>query len=324
MSRSSRRFVWFVAFVFSTASIFFVTTAAAPPDQARITAVANVTLREMPSATATPVARVPLGTEVLVIPAGLDKTWLRVALADGREGWIQTSLTKSLDPVWRWPVFDAIIADRLSRTGDKFPAQAELVSFIERVAPEYTDADGRARVELARLQALARAAGAIPIGHATREPYAAWLASRKADVVYDEPGGQWMVRDTAVWTVHQKHAASPVADEIAWFGATNGLPGECEGHIACYLSVQNLLTGEYLRLHPAGRHAAEAVDATVASLDAFAPAGIVRASYHFDRTSECVELTKAVTALSSAIQRTKAPGRDSALARLAALRGTCG
>jgi hypothetical protein len=298
--------------------------AAAPPDQARITAVANVTLRAMPSTTAAPVAQVPLGTEVVVVPAGLDKTWLRVKLADDREGWVQSSLTKSLDPVWRWPVFDGIIADRLSRTGDKFPAQAELVAFVERVLPEYTNPDGRARMELARLRAVSLAANAIPFKQSTREPYAAWLASRSTEIIYDVPGGHWMLRDKTIWDVHQKYAASPVADDIAWFAVTNGLSGECEGHVACYLYVQNQLVGEYLRLHPSGRYATDAVDKLVTSLDAFAPGGLVRAAYRFERTNECAQLATAIGGLTTALLHTKVPAREAALARLAALRNTCG
>ena len=95
-------------------------------------------------------------------PAGLDKTWIRVRLADSREGWILSNLTRPLDPVWRWPTFDRIIAERLGRKGDGFAASAELVAFIERVAPEYTDPDGRGRIELARLRAMAAALESHP------------------------------------------------------------------------------------------------------------------------------------------------------------------
>src|SRR6185436_18626807 len=98
------------------------------------------------------IAQLPLGTELADAgPAGLDKTWIRVRLADNREGWLLSNLTRPLDPIWRWPVFDRIIAERLGRKGDGFVASVELVNFIERVAPEYTDVDGRGRIELARL-----------------------------------------------------------------------------------------------------------------------------------------------------------------------------
>jgi len=273
-SHWSLRVASFISVVVIASSL--VIDAASPADAVRITAVANVTLRATPSPTAPAIAQIPLGTEVRDSgPAGLDKTWVLVRLGDTREGWVQARLTKPLDPVWRWPVFDAIVAERLERRGDGFPAGVELVAFIERVAPEYTDKDGRARIELARLRALSRAAAAIPFNGSRREPYASWLSTRSADVVYDEPGGHWMVRDAAIWASHARHAATPVADDIAWFAVTAGLPGECEGSVSCYFSAMNRLHGEYLRAHPAGRHAAEAVAAVNTLVTSVAPAGSV-------------------------------------------------
>jgi len=149
----------------------------------RITVAANVTLRALPSMTAAAVAQLPLGTELIDAgPADLDRTWLRVKIADGREGWLRGNLTKTIDPAWRWPAFDRLIAERLGRKGDGFAAQAELVAFIDRVAPEYTDPEGRARIDLARLRAIQAALGSMPFDAGRREPYAAWIAARKSDV----------------------------------------------------------------------------------------------------------------------------------------------
>src|SRR5688500_4558037 len=178
-------FLFILTFLISGGS-----TVNAAGDQIRITAAANVTVRTLPAADSPAVAQVPLGTELSDSSlAGLDKTWVRVTLADRREGWVLANLTKPLEPQWRWPTFDAIIADRLARKGDKFPALAELAAFIDRVAPEYTDPDGRARVGFARLRAIALAAQAIPWKGGTREPYASWLKARATDVVYNAPGG---------------------------------------------------------------------------------------------------------------------------------------
>ena len=298
--------------------------ASAPSDAVRITAVANVTLRATPSSTAPAVAQLPLGTEVIESgPSGLDKTWVQVRLPDAREGWVQSSFTRPLDPVWRWPVFDRIISERLGRKGDGFPAGVELVAFIERVAPEYTDKDGRARVELARLKALSSTAGAVPFKQSNREPYASWLAARKEQVVYDEPGGRWMVRPELVWKTHAAYSSSAIADDLAWFAVSTGLPGECEGEVSCYLSAFNLLQGEYLRRHPAGRRAAESVDVLAQSTERLAPAGKVAPAYTFDRGG-CQDMVKAVDGLSAAIKDTRAAARDRALTSLGAIKKLCG
>ena len=133
-----------------------VARAAEPSDPVRVTSVANATVRTAPAADAAAVAQLPLGTEVQEAgPGGLDKTWVLVRLGDAREGWLLTRLTKPLDPVWKTEVYDAIIAERLSRKGDGFNALAELVSFIDRAAPDVR------RRGIARQRRLVAAAGAL-------------------------------------------------------------------------------------------------------------------------------------------------------------------
>jgi hypothetical protein len=290
----------------------------------RLTSAANATVRASPSPDATAIAQLPLGTEVREAgPAGLDKTWLLVRFSDAREGWLQTRLTRTVDPDWRSETYDAIVADRLGRKGDGFGATVELVSFIERVVPEYGDPASRAAVELARLQALARAAAAIPFNGAKREPYRSWLEERQHELVYDEPGGRWIVRNRAIWGVHAKHRDTPAGDDIAWFAVTTGLAGECEGHVSCYFASQNTLHGEYLRAHPFGRHAAEAVASVNSMLDSVSSAGQFTKPYAFDRKDDCQQLTAAVDGLTSAIQTANAAGWESAVANLSAVRKQC-
>lgn len=315
----------FAVALFSTYTL--TTYASSQADSTRITSAANVTLRTMPSPDAAAVTQLPLGTEVVETgPAGLEKTWVRVRLADNREGWLQANMTRPLDPVWRWPVFDRIIADRLNRKGDGFPAAAELVGFIERIAPEYTEPDGRGRIELARLRAMKSALSAIPFNFRSnrREPYASWLAARKGFVTYDEPGGHWMLTPAAVWDIHAQQSTTSAADEIAWFAVENGLAGECEGHLPCYLTARNRLHGEYLRRHPSGRHAAEAVGVIKATADQLKAPSMTGTGYEFNRQSDCRDVTQAIDALAAAVQDTRVEGRDGAIASLAALKQICG
>jgi hypothetical protein len=290
----------------------------------RLTSAANATLRAAPSPEAPAIAQLPLGTEVREAgPAGLDKTWRLVRLGDAREGWLQTRLTKAVDPDWRSETYDAIIAERLGRKGDGFGATVELLSFIERVAPEYGDPDSRAGVALARLQALARAAAAIPFNGAKREPYGSWLGARQPELVYDEPGGRWIVRNPAIWNVHAKYRETAASDDIAWFAATTGLAGECEGFVSCYFASENTLRGDYLRTHPFGRHAADAVASVNSMLGAVWSAGEFTKPYSFDRKDDCQQLAAAVDGLVSAIQTAKAAGWESTVANLSAVRKQC-
>ena len=325
MFRSFRSFRPFCFFLFILMFLVFgASTGRAAGDDVRITAAANVTLRSLPVATSLVIAQVPLGTELTESGlAGLDKKWLRVSLADGREGWVLSSLTKPLDPQWRWPTFDAIIADRLGRKSDAFPALAELAAFIERVAPEYTDRDGRARVEFARLRAVSSAARAIPFNAGPREPYASWLKARSTHVVYDEPGGRWMLAPRAIWETHARIPSASIADEVAWFAVTNGLGGECEGYLVCYFDRRNQLQGEYLRRHPNGQHAADAVGVLKATADEVSAAPKPGESFQFNRSKDCRDVTASLDALTSAVTSTRVGVREATIASLTALRRIC-
>jgi len=296
----------------------------APSTTTRITSAANVTLRAMPSAEAAAVVQVPLGTELTDAgPAGLDKTWTRVKLADGREGWLMTNLTRPLDPVWRWPVFDRIIAERLGRKGDGFAAAAELVTFIERVGGEYTSLEGRAQLDSSRLRAMIATTAAIPTRGGSKELYGSWITAHKTEIVYDAPGGRWMVSSEAIWNVQSKYASTSIADDLAWLAVTNGLSGECEGYLPCYLVARNRLHGEYLRRRAFGRHAADAVTVIRTTAETLAASTKGTASYSFDRKTDCKLLNDTIDALTAAVQGTRVEGKDAALGALAGLRRLC-
>ncbi len=313
----------FVSFSISAAALAGL-RAAPLPDGLRLTSAANVTLRQTPTAGAPAVGQLPLGTELTDVgPPGMDKTWIRVRASDGREGWVMTSLTRRLDPIWRWTTYDQIIADRLARKGDGFPAAVELVTFIDRVLPEYTNPDGRAQVEYNRLRAIAAAVRAIPFNHGRREPYAAWLKSWSAVVVYDEPGGRWLMADTAIWSLHARSSKAPVADAVAWFAVTNGLGGECEGYLPCYVDWRNRLEGEYLRRHPDGRHADAAVAAVKGTIDRLSAPPRPREAFAFEPGRDCRDLTRSLDALGKAVGATRAEDKDAALASLATLGKFC-
>lgn len=295
--------------------------ASVPADTLRITAAANVTVRTSPDPTSPAVGQLPLGTEVADIGLpGLDKTWVRVRLADAREGWLMANLTRKIDPAWRWPTFDRIIAERLGRRGDGFPAYTELVAFIDRIAPQYTDADGRGRLEYSRLQAMAAALAAIPPGASRHEPYETWLVAHKADLVLDDAGHRWMMSDAAIWERHARLSSTESGDDIAWFAVTNGLSGECEGRLVCYLNARNRLYGEYLRRYPRGSHAVEAVDVIRSTADLLASTSSSKNAYSFDAKRDGKDLSTVLDALSAAVKETRVPAKDATLASLAALR----
>src|SRR4030095_5747107 len=106
--------------------------------------------------------------------------------------------------------------------------------------------DYRSVATLDWLRALRSVLKAIPIERATG-PYEEWLKTHEDLIVYSEPSGEWLIRHDVIAGLHKRFAKFPLGDELAWFAATNGLPGECEGYVPCYASILNTLYGEYLQ-----------------------------------------------------------------------------
>ena len=321
---SLRRVRFAFILVFSSAAAIAGLQAARLPDGSRLTSVANVTLRQTPAPGAPAVGQLPLGSELTDVgPPGMDKTWIRVRAADGREGWVQSSMTKRVDPVWRWSAYDEIVAERLARKGDGFPAAVELVAFIDRVAPEYTNTDGRAHIELARLRAVSATLSAIPAKADRREPYAGWVKSLGPLVIFDEPGKRWILSDKAIWDLHGKSAKTPSADAIAWLAVTNGLNGECEGYLPCYVDWRNRLEGEYLRRQPDGAHVGDAVSSISRTVGQLAAPARPHEAFQFDRGRDCRDLTASLEALTKAVQVTRSAEKENALSSLGSLKRLC-
>jgi hypothetical protein len=136
----------------------------------------------------------------------------------------------------------------------------------ERERDEAATPEGRAQATLAWLQALKQVLAAVPLERTDEKVFGEWLDAHEALVVYSEPAGEWLISNDLLRQLHEQHRGAPVADEIAWLAAVNGLPGECEGYIPCYVFVLNHLDGEYLRQHPNGRHRAEALRGIAESL----------------------------------------------------------
>lgn len=308
-------------------ALFFAVFAITPiagraADAVRITAATNITMRESPNATAPVLAYLPLGTEVIeAAPMGMDKTWLLVRLPDNRQGWVLANLTRPLEPTRRWTTIERIVTERLGRQGDSFAATVEIASFIERVSGAIPDSEMAARFDLYRLRALNAALSQV--GKGQTEPYVTWLGSYTNLIVYDEPARRWMLLNPAVWKIHDLHANTAAADDVAWLATSVGLPGECRGSLTCYVQAMNRLNGEYLRKHPLGQHSGEAVDAVKATADRLTSTSGTRLLYSFDRTRECSSLTGTLDELRAAVTPSSAPAKDAALQSLSSLRSLC-
>jgi hypothetical protein len=116
-----------------------------------------------------------------------------------------------------------------------------------------------ARLTLEWLRALNRlieSAFSDPNLATSRHP---WFRKQTDTLFYNEIGGNWLINDQLVWNLHAKYRQTAAADDLAWLAAALPKGGECEGYVPCYIALANMRSGEYLRRHPHGVHADEAM-----------------------------------------------------------------
>ena len=221
-------------------------------------------------------------------------------------------------------LFMAAAAATAQSTVDALEAEAtrvlsdDTVSFSERgvwtervdraLGAEHRD-EVRGRLALLWMQGMRRTLAAIPI-EATfgthLQPYAAWLGAHEPEVVYNEPGGQWQVAPEPAWALHDRVRGTTSAERLAWEIVENGLPGECEGYPPCYLAGFELLHGRYLREHPGGAHAAQAVAEIHESLDQIERLLSGRdAKDFFSPATDCADLTRGAAPLERVLAAAK-------------------
>lgn len=207
-----------------------------------------------------------------------------------------------------------------------FPTAGDLADRLHAaLANPAEPAERRGRLSLLWVQAMRRTLASIPdtVDGATQEPYQAWLAAHETSAFYALPAGEWKLPNDALWTLHDEVRETSSADELAWQIVENGLSGECEGYPPCYLAGNDLLEAEYLRRHPRGVQAADAVERirsiNTQSLD------LVRHSPRggfFNPSTDCVDLLPHANAVRGAVVRSSVAGM-AAVEVIDALRGLC-
>ena len=216
-------------------------------------------VRSQAQANAPELSRIRLGTILKVTEK--NPAWYKVQYTAGGKtsnGWISANSVNDLNAGAREELYRQIV-DRNYKAEMDFAAASEMVDFLTQVASELGGSNSAAELELKRLLALQTALKKIPSGQGDRSPYREFLKTHEKSVIYSDPAGEWYVVSNLFWDLHKKHATSAVADQIAWEGAENSLPGECEGYVNCYLFSERMTNGEYLRLHPNGKKAPEAL-----------------------------------------------------------------
>src|ERR1700674_1851847 len=127
-----------------------------------------------------------------------------------------------------------------------------------------------------------------------------------------------MVRDWYIKQAHETHRGTAAADDIAWFLVQNGLRGEGEGDVPCYVNWTNQLDGDYPRVYPAWRPVGELIggvprilNGTMDNLEAF-PLVLKE----FNPASRCDELHASLDQLVAAVMASASAHKADALMAL--------
>jgi hypothetical protein len=234
--------------------------------QSKITTVSAMRVRKEPQVAAPEVTRLKLGTVVNATTrsenqdtiSGKTDYWYLVALPDGQSGWLFGGLLLDHNPNQREQLLRQIIEARLKAENTDFADRLEIYDLAARATTDSKDVNSRAEFELLKLLALANTATAFRDDRSDKSPYREWLKAHSTEVILNEFAGGYNMRTELLWKLEAKYHALPIAERVAWAAAENPQPHDCEGDEVCHLFT--FADGvEYLRRHPNGAHAAEAI-----------------------------------------------------------------
>ena len=243
-------------------------TSFAQADQQWITNASGVRARSAPATTGEEVARLPIGTTLRQMDndqregtvSGKKEFWYHVALPNNKEGWVFGTFLTRFDEKRKGEIYKAIAAAKIKAESTSFADFADLTRFLAAALPDVTDRATLAELELWRWVALQKAFMNIESDKQQQPDYQRFIKANQANATYSEPGGLWLVKADLLWNLQKKYADLPLAETIAWEAATLPLPGECEDDDTCATMYMNQTKGRYLQLYPNGKHAIEALD----------------------------------------------------------------
>ena len=234
--------------------------------QAKITTVSAMRVRSGPQVAAQEIKRLKLGTVVNATErsanqdtvGGKTDYWYLVNLPNNQSGWLFGGLLLDYNADQREQLLRQIIDARLKAENTDFADRLEIYDLAAGVTAEVKDVNRRAEFELLKLLALASTAEAFNNDRSDKSPYREWLKAHSAEVIPNEFAGGYNMRTELLWNLETKYHTLRIAERIAWAAVENPQPHDCEGDEVCHLFTFEAAV-EYLRRHPNGAHAAQAI-----------------------------------------------------------------
>jgi hypothetical protein len=309
--------------IFGTVIVLAIGHALTICGQSKITTVSAMRVRSGPQVAAQEITRLKLGTVVNATArsenqdtaGGKTDYWYQVTLPNGQSGWLFGGLLLDYDANKREQLLRQIIDARLKAENTDFADRLEIYDLATRATTEATDVNTRVEFELLKLRALAGTAEAFNNDRSDKPPYREWLKAHSAEVIPNEFAGGYNMRTELLWNLETKYHSLRIAEPIAWAAVENPQPHDCEGDEVCHLFTFEPGV-EYLRRHPNGAHAAEAIT----TFDDLLTDDVIKMANGKETDPYIVEdrknVRKLVSSLRLALAKSSAPGKPKLLEKL--------
>jgi hypothetical protein len=243
--------------------------------------------------------------------------WYKVQLPNQKTGWISVTAAVGADKNGNDEIYKQLLAKNTTSARMSFAESVELYEFLTRVQPEIKDANTAADFGLKRLVALRSALKSIPVGQSNQKIYQDFIKAQDENIVYSDPSAEWYVRAPLFWELHSKYTATPSGEKIAWEGAKNPLPGECEGYVNCHIFLLRMTDAEYLNFYPNSSHSVEALRNITTFLEPIAADAETKKVYNGPTdVSDRAEFNSLITELRVIISRLPNTEKEKALQQL--------
>lgn len=250
----------------------------------KLTTGTGVRVRAKPAISAAEVGKLGIGTDVSVTQRTASKSnvgsqsgyWYQ--LDAPMQGWIFGNLLRDFDPAKPESAWLTLVLEKLGKSDTmydgyehksplSFGDAVEISEFAQRAAAASKTPAVKGELELAYWRAVQIALASGSMESHEKPPYSTWRKQFGENVMYSEPGAEYLIQPDVLWKLADKHRQDASGDVIAWQAANAFVGGECEGFLGCYSARTQMMQGGYLKRYPHGDYVGKALVTVNETLD---------------------------------------------------------